>query len=317
MAASGKKGTGYPLKQAYQETLKEAAKRGWAVKASYKTFTRRWADLPAARRRTLEMGAQAAAASLIQTQPRSVTGMHAMHQVELDGKEFGVLVRWPDGAISCPWVIMYCDRASSKVLSWSISTSENAEAAREATITLCEEHGIPDWVLTDNGAAFNGRVMAGGLTPLYRTKKMESPDWDVPGVLNIYGIKLQNTAPGAPRGKLPESLFSALRHVKNAPEFFGAQRSGPNDIPNPNPVPVEFALFKAVFEKKIREFNSMTDSRAQGLRKGESRNQAFVRMHDGRPRRDVTPLMRRSVPMMAGFNTWTASMAMRPRKKPC
>lgn len=298
VAAGGGNGTGFPLKQVWEKTLARAEAEGWAADASYRTYLRRWDALPAARRRTLEKGAAAAAASLTMTQPRTAVGLPAMEQVELDGREFGVLVRWPDGKISCPWVIMYCDRASSKVLSWAISTSENAEATREATINLCEDHGIPDWVLTDNSTSFNGKVMAGGLKPLYRTKQMESPDWEVPGVFKIYGIELQNTAPGKPRGKLPESIFSALRHVDNSPEFYGAQRSGPNDIPNPNPVPIDLDLFQAVFEKRIREFNSMTNSRAQSLRKGESRNEAFERLSEGRVKRNVMPLMRRSVPMI-------------------
>lgn len=298
IAAGGKNGTGFPLLQAYQRTMDHARHMGWAVDASYRTFLRRWEKLPAARRRTLRDGADHAAASLTMYQPRSVTQVQAMQQVELDGREFGVVCRFRDGTLGCPWVIMIVDRASSKVLGWSISTSENAEAVREAIITVCEEHGIPDLLLTDNGAAINSRTIIGGLKPRYRTKQMTAPEWEVPGVMAIYGIELQNTAPGAPRGKLPESIFSALRHVDNSPEFHGAQRSGPNDIPNPNPVPIDIDLFEAVLVKRMCEFNSMTHSRAQGLKKGECRDSAFERLHQGRARRHVSPLQRRSVPMI-------------------
>ena len=94
------------------------------------------------------------------------------------------------------------------------------------------------------------------------------------------------------------SIFSALRHITNAPEFHGAQRAGQNDTPNPNPVPIDVDLFKAVFARRAYQFNSMTDSRAQGLKKGESRHAAFERLHEGRTKRLVSPLQRRSVPMI-------------------
>lgn len=136
---------------------------------------------------------------------------------------------------SWPWVILIVDQASSKVVGYAVSSSENAEAVAAAITNVCEAHGIPDKILTDNGGAINSRKITGGLRLRYRTVQQRASDWDVPGVMAIYGIKLQNTAPGAPRGKLPESICSALRHIDNAPEFHRAQRSGPTDTPNPNP----------------------------------------------------------------------------------
>ena len=298
VSVGGKNGTGYPFKQAYERTVADGTEKGWVVDACYETFLRRWRKMPVSRQRTLELGPDASASSLTQYQPRTAIGMQAMRQVELDGKEFGVWCRFPDGRIGCPWVIVIVDRASSKLLGWSISTSENAEAVREVISTVCEEHGIPDLLLTDNGAAINSQAIIGGLRPRYRTKQTAAADWEVPGVMSILGIELQNTAPGAPRGKVPESIFSALRHITNSPEFHGAQRAGQNDTPNLHPVPIDFDLFKAVFARRAYQFNSMTDSRAQGLKKGESRDAAFERLHEGRIKRHVTPLMRRSVPMI-------------------
>lgn len=121
----------------------------------------------------------------------------------------------------------------------------------------------------------------------------------------IYGIDLQNTAPGKPRGKLPESIYSALRHIDNAPEFHGAQRSGPNDIPNPNPTVIQADVFEAVLRKRVRDFNTMRDTRAQGVKRGENRDEAFLRLSEGRAPRHVSPLQRRSVVM-----TWHRRMVM-------
>lgn len=299
---SGKNGTGVPLKELWRRIADQKAAKGWHW-PPYRTVLRRWNRLDPVRRRTLQFGPEAAARSLTQYQPRTIDGMFAMEQVELDGREFKVLsnygdvlkIKLRDGSIGCPWVITYTDRASSCVVGFSISTSENEEAAADATIRMCEEHGIPDRIYTDNGAAFNSRRMAGGLKPTFRRKQMTSPDWEVPGVLHILGIELQNAGVGKARSKLSESIFSALRHVDNFPEFHRAQRSGPNDPPNPNPEPVPFEVFEAVVAKAIDDFNNRTDSRAQGLLKGESRKEAFKRLSEGRAKRIVTPLQSRSV----------------------
>ncbi|MCA8878615.1 MAG: hypothetical protein KDA73_01395 [Rhodobacteraceae bacterium] len=286
----GKNGTGLPLKRAFLRTKRKAEEEGWAI-PSFATVRRRFLALPAEEQRTLRHGEDAAAASLYMYQPRSTELLQAMEQVELDGREFKVLVRWPDGNVGCPWVILYADRASSKVLGWAVDKSENAEAAARATLHMCETYGIPDLVVTDNGVAFNGQRMAGGLAPTYLTTQQKSAMWDAPGVFKILQIELRNTGIKNGKAKLPESIYSALRHVDNAPEFHGAQRSGPNDPPNPNPDPISLELFEAVLEREIAAFNA-EPCRAQQAR-GGSRDAAFDRLHQGRIKRQVTPLQRR------------------------
>jgi len=299
---SGKNGSLYPLLWAYRDTAEQARKEGW-LWPSYETVRRRFLALPAAERRTLMQGEKAAASSLTQYQPRRTEAMLALEQVELDGREFKVTVRFRDGSIGCPWVILIVDRASSKVVGYAVSNSENADAVAEAITNVCEEHGIPTKLLTDNGGAINSRKITGGLRPRYRTVQQRAADWDVPGVMAIYGIELQNTAPGAPRGKLPESIYSALRHIDNAPEFHRAQRSGPTDTPNPKPDVIGIDVFRAVLDKRIRDFNAMP-SRAQQAQ-GGSRDAAFERLSQGRLVRHVSPLQRRSVRM-----TWHKRMVM-------
>ncbi|WP_323042587.1 transposase domain-containing protein [Gemmobacter sp.] len=175
---SGKNGTGPVLKAACEKVEVEAAERGGAW-PHYRTVMRHWDRLDEARKRVLRYGEEAAARSLKQHQPRTVAGLFAMQQVALDEREFKVLVRFRDGRIGCPGVIIYVDRASNRILSHVVSTSENEEAAAEATIRMCETHGIPDLVYTDNGPAFNSKRMAGGLKPLIRRKETRSTDWEV------------------------------------------------------------------------------------------------------------------------------------------
>lgn len=292
VAAWGRNGTGANLKKAWAKVAEKKAKQGWAW-PPYRTVLRTFYRLPVEQQRTLTKGEEDAAKSLTMRLHRSVDGMKAMEQVELDGREFKVKVRFENGTVGCPWIIVYADRASSKIVSWAISDSENEEVTAEATRLMCETHGIPRRVVTDNGGAFNGRRMAGGLTPLIRRKDTKTPDWDVPGLFKIYGIELVNCAPRKGWAKLVESLYSVLRHVDNDPVFHGAQRSGPTDAPNPDPVPVDMALFKRVIEREIERFNSNRDSRAMGLKKGENRNEAFDRLSEVGPARAVTPLQRR------------------------
>ncbi len=293
---AGKNGTGYPLKAAWETVVGDAPEQGWAWPC-YRTVMRHWDRLDEARKRVLRDGEEAAAKSLRQYNPRTVKDMFAMQQVELDGREFKVLVRFEDGRIGCPWVIIYVDRASNRILSHTVSESENEEAAADATIRMCETHGIPDRVYTDNGAAFNGRRMAGGLTPLIRRKNTHNPDWEVPGVLRLFNIKLDNTAPNRGQSKIPESVFSIMRRFDNDPVFYRAQRSGPKDAPNPDPVPVDIELFKKALEKYINEFNARKGSRAEGILPGESRNDAFVRLSEGRIHRPVSSEQSRAVRM--------------------
>lgn len=258
---AGKNGTGWPLREAWRRVEDQKAEKGWASPC-YRTEMRRWDGLDEVRKRTLRDGVDVAVKSLVQYHPRTVAGLFAMQQVELDGREFKVLTRFRDGTIGCPWVTVYTDRASSRIVGWSISESENEEATAEATIRMCEDNGIPDLVYTDNGSAFNGRRMAGGLKPLIRRKETRSADWEVPGVLQIYGIRLQNAGPRTARSMLSESIYSVLRSFENDPVFHRAQRSGPNDTPNPDPVPVDIDLFEHFVSKAINDSNARTDSRA-------------------------------------------------------
>ena len=145
--------------------------------------------------------------------------------VELDGREFKVKVWFRDGKIGGPWVIVYTDRASSRIVGYTISDSGKEEATAEATIRMCEENDIPDLVYTDNGSAFNSKRIAGGLKTLIRRKKTRSPDWEVPGVLKLFGIELRSAGPNKACSKLSESIFSVLRRFDNDPVFHQAQRS--------------------------------------------------------------------------------------------
>lgn len=294
IAASGRNGTGANFKAQWAATRAEADRQGW-VFPKYRTALRRWERLSVERQRTLEKGVDATVRSLTHFLPRSLEGMRAMEQVEVDFREFKVLCTWEDGTVGCPWVGLAVDRASSKIVGRSVAQSENTEGVVSLIRDTVESHWIPDRLVQDNGAAFNSRRMMGGKTPLVRRKDKgeRSPDWAVPGVYEHLKIEVTNHGPRMAWAKLPESINSVLRHVDNDPAFYRAQRSGPMDAPNPDAVPVPIALFRAVLDRAIADVNSNTESRAKGLRKGESRNAAFRRLAEGVVAREPSPLQRR------------------------
>ena len=308
IAASGNNGTGANFKKLHSQTKALADANGWAF-PPYRTVMRHWAKMPIERQRTLANGAEAAARSLTHFFPRSLDDMAAMEQVEVDFREFKVKCIWEDGYVGCPWVGFAGDRASSKMVGWTVQKSETAEGYVALTRDMIETHGIPDRVIKDNGSAGNGRRMRGGQIPLLRRKDKGdlSPEWAVPGVYEFLQIEVQNNAPRQAWAKFVESLNSIMRHVDNDPLFYRAQRSGPTDAPNPDPIPVPIAVFRAVLAKAVAAMNANTESRAQGLLKGECRNVAFERLSAGRQARWAQPLQLRWIRLSWHRHTVTNS----------
>lgn len=220
IAASGRNGTGANFKRLWTQTRAEADARGWAF-PPYRTVMRHWAKLSVERQRTLELGAEAAARSLTHFFPRSLEGMAAMEQVEVDFREFKILCIWEDGYVGCPWVGLAGDRASSKIVGRTVQKSETAEGYVALTRNMVETHGIPDRAVQDNGAGGNGYRMMGGYTPLVRRKDKgeRSAEWAVPGVYKFLGIEVVNHGPRMAWAKFVESLNSIMRHVDNDPAF--------------------------------------------------------------------------------------------------
>ncbi|MDF3606026.1 hypothetical protein PE067_07710 [Paracoccus sp. DMF-8] len=120
-----KNGTGWPVKEAWRRIVDQKAARSWMC-PGYRMAMRRWGRQDEVHKRALRMGVDGAVKSLIQYQPRIVEGMFAMSHGRLDGWE--VKDRFRNGKIGYPWGIVYTDRASSRILRYAISDSENKEA---------------------------------------------------------------------------------------------------------------------------------------------------------------------------------------------
>lgn len=190
----------------------------------------------------------------------------------------------------CPWVGFAVDRAFSKIIGHTVAQSESEEAVVALNLNTVTTNGIPDRVFIDNGSAFNGLRMMGGQTPpiMRKDKGQKNALWPLPGVYTLLGIEVTTQGPRQAWAKIPESINNAMRHLDNAPLFHKAQRVGPNDAPNPDPVSV--ALFRAALAEAIALFNADTDIRTMGAAAGECRNATFQRLAEGRQSRWPTPL---------------------------
>jgi hypothetical protein len=98
VAAWGRNGTGVNLRKAWGKVAEKRANNAW-VWPPYRTVLRAFCRLPVEEQRTLTMGEEDAAKSITQRLHRSVAGMKAMEQVELDGREFKVKVRFENGTV--------------------------------------------------------------------------------------------------------------------------------------------------------------------------------------------------------------------------
>lgn len=297
MMLTGKNGRGYTLKGAYLEVKSEAKEKGWNWPALH-TVRRRWNAMDPITRIVATKGEERAVAQLRMTQFQHTVGLHAMDCVDIDGREFKVFVRWPDGSIGCPWVVALVDRASHKVVGYAVGRSENADVTEEAIIHACKTHFRPLSNSSDQGSGLVNKRIWGGQTPYFRKKQTKTADWEVPGVLSILGIEGKNKGIAAKTSNLQENVWSHLSKIDNHPAFYRAQRPGPNDPENARPDAVSLEVFKGVLKEAVEALNSDNDTRVRGLQKGESREQAFERLLKPGPKRTITPFMRRRLGMI-------------------
>lgn len=298
----GNNGTGYPLKHAYKMVANEAEAKGWDWPKLH-TVRRCWNAMNPIERLISELGEERAKSLLTLRMPQHTRGLAAMDIADFDGREFKVRVEWPDGTVSCPWVVAFVDRASRKTVGYAVGKSENSDVTEAAIVNMCETNYRPIQVACDNGGAFNSHRIMGAQSPLFRKKQTSTPDWDAPGVLTILDIAATNKGVGAKTSNLQENVWSHLRHVDNHPAFHRAQRSGPNDPENKTPRAVPVQVFEQVLDDAIQDLNAETRNRVKGLLRGESRDQAFERLLGDAAKRVITPFMRRRLGMIWKIKT--------------
>lgn len=152
---------------------------------------------------------------------------HRMEQIQGDVKEppRGVCVD-ENGMPVTPYVQLWMDNYSRKILSWRIGTNQQDTIALSSLRQLIETHGVPASILTDQGSIYNGKAM------LHCTRTL--------------GIVHKKSRPYKPQSK------GALERVNETlDDLF---------IPFESMTDVRFDAFKEIVENRIREYNSAKHS---------------------------------------------------------
>jgi len=124
-----KAGEGYPLIAAWRDVEDLKGLKGWQWPSSA-TVRRRWDDLPLAARLHARIGTEAAVKRLAAPAMRDKTTIGPLEWVSLEGRTLDFWMDFGDGRAVRPVMIALVDVASSAVLGWALSTSENARSTQ-------------------------------------------------------------------------------------------------------------------------------------------------------------------------------------------
>ncbi|MEM1372374.1 MAG: hypothetical protein AAGG72_09145 [Pseudomonadota bacterium] len=139
----------------------------------------------------------------------------------------------------------------------------------------CETHGIFDRLYTDNGSAFAGHLVAGGVDFKFRNARTNNGLRPL-GVCHHLGIDISFALPGNAQAKIAERTFAALSRVlDDRPEFARAHAGhNPSAAPTKDCQPVPFETVSRVVAREIERDNYETGRRSQGAN-GRSYRQVF------------------------------------------
>ncbi|HXD03086.1 MAG TPA: transposase domain-containing protein, partial [Novosphingobium sp.] len=219
---------------------------------------------------------------------RTLDGLHAMHIVNVDGHQFDVFVKSPEGKIVRPVLVAIQDVYSSKMLAWRIDLSENYLATRLAFADLFRNFGIPKICLLDNSRTFAGKQLTGGAKTRYRYKvKEEEPA----GLLVSLGIEVRFATIYHGQSKPIERAFRDISdRISRGPECAGAYTGNrPTAKPaNYGSRAVDWDVFVQVVDRGIALHNAKLGRRGRDYR-GRSFDQVFADSYAAAPIGKATP----------------------------
>lgn len=277
-----------PAEVSYGRVKKAAAVQGWTV-PSLKTFLRRMdREIPHACQVLMRKGPQAARL-LYPAQERDRSHFHALQAVNADGHRLDMIVRWPDGEVSRPFVTMVQDLYSNKFLGWRVDKNPTATGVRLAFYDVFDKHGIPDKAWLDNGREFAAKIITGGQATRYRFKV--TPD-ELNGVLTELGVQVHWTTPGSGQSKPIERSFLDVmcNHVVTHPALRGASvGNSPMNKPDYTPKPADLDTLLTVMEDCITLYNAKPGRRTRVCAGTLSFDQAFKESYERSPIRRAGP----------------------------
>jgi transposase InsO family protein len=207
-------------------------------------------------------------------QVRDRSGMVAMEGVNADCHKIDVFVKWPDGTVNRPQIVVFQDLFSNKMLSWRVDHTPNKVAVMSAFGDMIEDYGIPKHCLFDNGSEFANKWLTGGTKTRFRYKIRED---DPLGVLPSLGIQIHWATPAHGQAKPIERGFRDwAEDIAKDPRFAGAYvGNSPHAKPEnyqSREIPIE--TFLHILDEGIQDHNARVGRRTDNA-KGRSFDETF------------------------------------------
>ncbi|WP_027237268.1 transposase domain-containing protein [Leisingera caerulea] len=265
----------------YRSAVKIAEREGWPY--PIQKTAKRWLDAEV--QRTTQAYLRQGVKGLMRCFPAQIrdrTGLHAMEAVNADCHKIDVFVKWPDGTVNRPQIVVFQDLYSGKFLSWRVDHDPNKVMVMAAFGEMVDTWGIPKRCLFDNGHEFANKWMTAGAPTRFRFKIRED---DPVGVLPLLGIKMHwaNLASGQSK-PIERGFGDVAKVIAKDPRFAGAYVGNrPTAKPeNYGSRAINAAEFLEVFEEGIEEHNARTGRRSDTA-KGRSFDETFAESYASAP----------------------------------
>jgi putative transposase len=260
--------------QSYRAATREAGRQGWDYPI-LKT-AKRWVDAEVPR--TTQVFKRQGMNGLMRCFPAQIrdrSSLSALEAVNADCHKIDVFVKWPDGTVNRPQIVVFQDLYSNKFLSWRVDHDPNKVMVMAAFGEMVDKWGIPKRCLFDNGHEFANKWMTAGAPTRFRFKVRET---DPVGVLPLLGIKMHWATPAHGQAKPIERGFrDVASDVAKDPRFAGAYVGNRPDAKPENygsrAIPLE--EFLEVLEEGFEEHNARLGRRSDTAN-GRSFDETFA-----------------------------------------
>lgn len=204
----------------YNRALEDyCAPRGLAL-PPMDTLRRRAEKEISARERIKKRDGKEALRKTIPPLLRSVTDLHALEAVNIDGHKLDFFVLTEDDRVVRLILIGIQDVYSRKILAWRIGETENTQLARLVFADLFRNWGLPTHAILDNGRGFAAKDLTGGAKTRFRGVIQE---YEQTGVLTALNVQTCWTLPYRGSSKPIERAWRDLHeYIAKHPDVSGA-----------------------------------------------------------------------------------------------
>lgn len=129
-----------------------------------------------------------------------------------DHHQLDVLCVWPDGSLVRPWLCVWQDVRTRMLLTYTISKSPDSKSVADSLYHAFRLWGFPEKLYTDNGWAYDAKVLSGTKWTKEETGYQELPSNIITAIdavgLGMYGLSDWRCAlPFNPQSKVIERYF--------------------------------------------------------------------------------------------------------------